>query len=234
MSQLMSRGRNVGLTPWQRLAPRHLSASHDTAASSSSLAMMMASAVFEALSGCPEASEISFQEILLFIRLALIALPSIKLFQKDIHTLPNVLPQHIAGTLSGAIGWDLQTVERYWHALSTVIYAHPPTTATEEEVKLYNKHALTRGTCESYLPLFPAQNLVLTSFTAHRHIYPPVRSCQLPECPNYRADGSLTLREPTTHAASLFTLSEGALPVFTTSLYCRGAYSFPQRVNLSL
>lgn len=35
----------------------------------------------------------------------------------------------------------------------------------------------------------------------------------------------MTLTEPVTHKASLFTLSEGSLPVFTTSLYCRGTSS---------
>lgn len=40
---------------------------------------------------------------------------------------------------------------------------------------------------------------------------------------NYRSDETiLTLAEPVSHKATLFTLSEGAIPIYTTSLYCRG------------
>ena len=49
-------------------------------------------------------------------------------------------------------------------------------------------------------------------FVAYRHLYPPVRQCTV--CHG-------TLKEPVKHKATLFTLREGALPVYVTSLFCR-------------
>ncbi|KAJ6479387.1 hypothetical protein DFH09DRAFT_951397, partial [Mycena vulgaris] len=55
----------------------------------------------------------------------------------------------------------------------------------------------------------------------YRHLYPPVRSCQHRDCQNMHADRNiLTLTDPLTHNATLFTLKHGALPIYTTSLYC--------------
>ncbi|KAJ7092220.1 hypothetical protein C8R44DRAFT_750333 [Mycena epipterygia] len=42
------------------------------------------------------------------------------------------------------------------------------------------------------------------------------------DCPNHRAGENIsTLVEPLTYNATLFTLRHGALPIYTTSLYCR-------------
>lgn len=70
---------------------------------------------------------------------------------------------------------------------------------------------------------------------AYHHIYPPVRVCQDLHCKNYRADDLLlTLSDPVTHKASLFTLRYGALPVYSTSLYCRGSNKISLHVCLIL
>ncbi|EDR03022.1 uncharacterized protein LACBIDRAFT_331992 [Laccaria bicolor S238N-H82] len=76
--------------------------------------------------------------------------------------------------------------------------------AKEEDITIYNKFSLTLG-------------------TLYRNLYPPVRSCQDAFCVNRREVDSdiLTLGEPVTHQATLFTLTSGALPIYTTSLYCR-------------
>ncbi|KAH6901186.1 hypothetical protein BKA70DRAFT_1114809, partial [Coprinopsis sp. MPI-PUGE-AT-0042] len=55
------------------------------------------------------------------------------------------------------------------------------------------------------------------------HLYPPVRSCMTDGCSGACSDPNiLTLTEPRSHPATLFTLNHGALPIYTTSLYCRG------------
>lgn len=66
---------------------------------------------------------------------------------------------------------------------------------------------------------------IFNSSTAYRHLYPPTRVCRDDQCINYRRDDSLkirTLTDPVTHKATLFTLNEGPLPVYTTSFYCKG------------
>jgi len=56
---------------------------------------------------------------------------------------------------------------------------------------------------------------------AYRHLIPPTRVCHVFDCPNHRDNNDVaTLGEPVTHKATLFTLHDGVLPVFTTSLYC--------------
>ncbi|KAJ3500454.1 hypothetical protein NLJ89_g9787 [Agrocybe chaxingu] len=84
--------------------------------------------------------------------------------------------------------------EQVWHSSSSIAFS-------EEDILTYNTHA------------HPLQ-------LSYRHIYPPVKICTTKECP-HRVK-SKPLVEPLTHPATLFTLREGALPVFTTSLYCRG------------
>lgn len=60
-------------------------------------------------------------------------------------------------------------------------------------------------------------------FAAYRHLYPPVFTCQEPTCRHFHNSAvKITLTEPCTYKATLFTLRDGALPVYTTSLYCRG------------
>ncbi|KAJ7626185.1 hypothetical protein FB45DRAFT_1085094, partial [Roridomyces roridus] len=42
-------------------------------------------------------------------------------------------------------------------------------------------------------------------------------------CPNHRdSNDVMTLTEPLTHKATLYTLRNGVLPIYSTSLYCRG------------
>ncbi|KAH6894811.1 hypothetical protein BKA70DRAFT_1375758 [Coprinopsis sp. MPI-PUGE-AT-0042] len=58
------------------------------------------------------------------------------------------------------------------------------------------------------------------------HQVPPIRSCLTDGCPQSSHNPNvLTLTEPASHRASLFTLDRGALPVYTTSLYsCHRRY----------
>ncbi|KAJ7254456.1 hypothetical protein C8J57DRAFT_1035565, partial [Mycena rebaudengoi] len=60
---------------------------------------------------------------------------------------------------------------------------------------------------------------------AFGHLFPPVRVCQDPSCSKYCAhENIMTLSEPMTHKSTLHTLRNGALLVYTTSLYCRGCH----------
>lgn len=64
---------------------------------------------------------------------------------------------------------------------------------------------------------------ILIPKKAYQHIFPPVRICQNLHCKNSQTNAQdLTLVELVTHKATLFTLRDGALPVYATSMYCRG------------
>ncbi|KAF9552614.1 hypothetical protein CPC08DRAFT_595228, partial [Agrocybe pediades] len=57
--------------------------------------------------------------------------------------------------------------------------------------------------------------------TAYRHIYPPTRVCLSERCINHCPDNSFTtLSDSSTYPAALFTLREGIIPVYATSLSC--------------
>ncbi|KAF8175031.1 hypothetical protein K438DRAFT_1608874 [Mycena galopus ATCC 62051] len=52
--------------------------------------------------------------------------------------------------------------------------------------------------------------------------YPPVRVCTKPDCANHRDTSDImTLTDPLTHKATLYTVKNGALPVYSSSFYCR-------------
>lgn len=112
----------------------------------------MASDIFEALSRLPQAPDIRFQDVLLYIRLACLAKPTIQQSQKSDSLPPASLPDQISVVLAAALGWKVSVVNLYWSVLMGVIYEHPSIAPSENEVNIYNKHALDKGTC-TYLKL---------------------------------------------------------------------------------
>ncbi|KAF4609858.1 hypothetical protein D9613_010386 [Agrocybe pediades] len=71
-----------------------------------------------------------------------------------------------------------------------------------------------------HISLTPWRLTKLTN-TAYRHIYPPTWVCLSEGCINHRPDNSFTtLSDSSTYPAALFTLREGILPVYATSLSC--------------
>lgn len=72
-------------------------------------------------------------------------------------------------------------------------------------------------------------------FPASHDLYPPTRVCLLFGCENYRDNDEVsTLTKPLTHPASLFTLSNGALPIHSTSLYCESRFQYNLMVSAKL
>ncbi|KAJ7454472.1 hypothetical protein FB451DRAFT_1280048 [Mycena latifolia] len=157
-----------------------------------------------ALQNHPELALIDFHGLTLFIRYASLARESIELSQSDKLQCPEVLPLHILRVLATALGEkDTHLVETCWSAFRELVWSQPLVSPTDEEILAYDDAALHHQ-------------------TSFRHLYPPVRSCQSSDCSNHRTDENmLTLTEPLTYSATLFTLKFGALPVYTTSLYCR-------------
>ncbi|PPQ87552.1 hypothetical protein CVT26_010631, partial [Gymnopilus dilepis] len=160
--------------------------------------------------------------------------------QKDVSLPPKHPPPSSLRLFASLFQVTPATISSLWNLLRFEVWSSPKasTAASEAEVKAYNKVALDLGTCEflshSFRSLFDIlRPSLLTS-------YPPTRVCMSKDCTAHRAsDTTRTLTDPRTHKARLFTLREGALPIYTTSLYCRAchrryhrSYSV-QNVNIS-
>ena len=72
-------------------------------------------------------------------------------------------------------------------------------------------------------------------FPASHDLYPSTRMCLLFGCKNYCDNNEVsTLMKPLTHPASLFTLSNGVLPIHSTSLYCESKFWYNLMVSKRL
>ncbi|KAF7342791.1 hypothetical protein MSAN_01994700 [Mycena sanguinolenta] len=156
------------------------------------------------LQNYPELGMIDFHGLNLFVRYASLARESIEFSQGNKLECPVALPPRILRVLASALGEkDTRLVEICWAAFRGLVWSQPCVAPTEDEILAFNDAAL------------PHQ-------TSFRHLYPPVRSCQNSDCQNYCTDeNKLTLGEPLTYNGTLFTLKYGALPIHTTSFYCR-------------
>ncbi|KAF9540662.1 hypothetical protein CPC08DRAFT_770760 [Agrocybe pediades] len=159
--------------------------------------------LLQALSEHPRLSHISLETLLRFIRFALLAKPTIHFHTVDGRRPLAIPPLSIQLLLSQCTGVDIETTKVLWGGLKDVVWSlREVSDPSEEEIMEYNKYALPLGTC-------------------YHHLYPPVRVCQTKGCGNHREDNDVrTLGDPITYKGSLFTLRKGALPVYTSSLYC--------------
>ncbi|KAK7683616.1 hypothetical protein QCA50_013454 [Cerrena zonata] len=134
-------------------------------------------------------------------------MPAIKFQQVDISHPPSTIPFQMEHMLACAMNVDILLIADLWIVFKDVLWMmsmgdmlHRP--AQQKDIQLFNQFALHEK-------------------LAYRAFYPPVRVCQNPQCIHFRLNNNIqTLTEPVTHQATLFTLAEGVLPVYTTSLYC--------------
>ncbi|KAK7026326.1 hypothetical protein R3P38DRAFT_3269302 [Favolaschia claudopus] len=163
--------------------------------------------IASSLAKFPELALLDFHSLTLFIRYASLAKEEIEFSIPNRELCPLSLPTKILRVLASALGeCDTRLIEICWSAFGELVWTQPEIAATDEEILAFNDAAL----------------LHQTSF---RHLFPPVRSCQSPICVNHRDDKSImTLKEPLTHRATLFTVKHGALPIYTTSFYCRACH----------
>ncbi|KAJ7924649.1 hypothetical protein B0H13DRAFT_1601503 [Mycena leptocephala] len=169
--------------------------------------------VLSVLEQYPALSTVRFDGLTLFLRMACLARPLIESQETDKRHPPAYLHPGLLELLGGSLSEpDLDIVQLCWAAFKDIIWSHPAVEPTENEILQYNKAALCR---------------------AFHHFFPPVRVCQVSGCINHRdSDDTMTLTEPMTHKATLYTLRNGALPVYTTSLHCRG--KFPHRIIVEI
>ncbi|KAJ7627805.1 hypothetical protein DFH06DRAFT_1272919 [Mycena polygramma] len=160
--------------------------------------------ISDALRSHPELALLDFHGLNLFIRYASLARETIEFAQVDREKCPESLPITVLRVLATALGeTDTRLIESCWTAFRGLVWSQPCISPTDDEILAYNDAALRHE-------------------TSFRHLYPPVRSCQHSGCRNHHEDGNiLTLTDPLTYSSTLFTLRHGAIPIFTTSLYCR-------------
>ncbi|KAJ6455114.1 hypothetical protein C8R47DRAFT_1251149 [Mycena vitilis] len=160
--------------------------------------------ISDALRSHPELALLDFHGLNLFIRYASLARETIEFGQVDREKCPEALPITVLRVLATALGeTDTRLIESCWTAFRGLVWSQPCISPTDDEILAYNDAALRHE-------------------TSFRHLYPPVRSCQHSDCRNSHKDSNiLTLTDPLTYSATLFTLRHGAIPIFTTSLYCR-------------
>ncbi|KAF9537886.1 hypothetical protein CPC08DRAFT_824680 [Agrocybe pediades] len=159
--------------------------------------------LLEAIRQRPHLAQVSITTVLSFVRFALMAKPFI-LFHTVNSSAPPALPSlSVQILLSKCVAVEIEMVKGLWTAFKDLIWqCKALEDPSHSEMRVYNQHALPLG-------------------TSFRHLYPPVRVCQTKRCRNHRdTDEIKTLSDPVTYKGSLFTLRQGALPVFSTSVYC--------------
>ncbi|KAJ7280823.1 hypothetical protein C8J57DRAFT_1300171 [Mycena rebaudengoi] len=157
----------------------------------------------DALRDRPELAGLDFNGLNMFVRYATLVKPTIEFSQMDCRKCPTSLSPQICLFLASAPGYHTDLIELCQSAFRDLVWNQPPISPTEAEILEYNDTALQYE-------------------TSFRHLYPPMRSCQDSGCSNHREDARiLTLTEPLTYKATLFTVGHGALPIYTSSLYCR-------------
>ncbi|KDQ11488.1 hypothetical protein BOTBODRAFT_35366 [Botryobasidium botryosum FD-172 SS1] len=113
---------------------------------------------------------------------------------------PPSLPTSVIGFLSKVLDIDTVEVEILWDILGDFAWSFAiPYQASKQDIEAFMEHGLERQ-------------------LGYRDVYPPYRACAVTNCPMYGA----RLTDHFKHKATLFTSSEGALPIFTHSLRCRG------------
>ncbi|KAJ7687596.1 hypothetical protein B0H17DRAFT_1136146 [Mycena rosella] len=147
---------------------------------------------------------LNFHGLNQFLRMACLARQTITFQQVNNRRPPPVFPPAILQTISSSLNVsETSLVQTCWAAFKDILWDHPMITPSDEKIITYNNAALGNG-------------------TAYRYIYLPVRVCSNPECTNHRnINNIMTLTDPLTHKATLYTLQSGVLPVYMSSLYCR-------------
>ncbi|KIJ05544.1 hypothetical protein PAXINDRAFT_93335 [Paxillus involutus ATCC 200175] len=121
----------------------------------------------------------------------------------DITHPPLTLPTAVEGLLIGVTGMDFESVRRGWLLLKHVVWSAQELLPSSQEAEIFNLHGHCHG-------------------LAFHDLYPPTRVCLTKGCPNQRdCNNVATLSDPVKYQAVRFTLGFGALPVHSTSTYCR-------------
>ncbi|KAF9541039.1 hypothetical protein CPC08DRAFT_756197 [Agrocybe pediades] len=138
-------------------------------------------------------------EFLCFSRMAK---PFIAYTSRQAHNPPDIICIDAETLLAQVMHVEHQVIRDLWSAFKNEAWEAAQGLPTEHEIESFNVYAL---------PLK----------TSYRHLYPPTHVCLVPGCKNHRDNNVFaTLTSGSTYAATLFTLREGILPIFTTSLSC--------------
>ncbi|KAI0350653.1 hypothetical protein OH77DRAFT_1572366 [Trametes cingulata] len=142
--------------------------------------------------------DISTDDFLRFIRLCKLVRPAVELTLRDNRQPPPRLPEHVHEFLAASLCKSYTEIAWYWCAFRHAAWTSSSMAPTREDIESFRAHGLSRGIGAV---------------------------CLERTCVNHRpSDEIMTLTEPLSYRATLFTLREGALPVYTTSLYCHACH----------
>jgi hypothetical protein len=109
--------------------------------------------------------DLTFPDLMAFVRLACMAKPFIRQCMTDIRHPPIHPPEVVVSLLAGALGQDPPTILACWVAFRQIIWTHGAVLPTDQEIEAFNRHGLVRGIGAL---LFVFSLLSLTCFKPHR------------------------------------------------------------------
>lgn len=171
---------------------------------------------------------LTLEKLIKFIAFCQTSRPTLEFRLNDSSSPPKYLPIDLAQVIAGAISESPDAIQQAWGQFNYEIWSMSGRVPLSVmDIHIYDEYALPLGT-GTKLSMHWVYLIKLTdSISAYRHIYPPTRVCNTVGCTGHRHSNNIkTLGELVTYKATLFTLREGSLPIYATSLYCRGKYLF--------
>ncbi|KAG2746555.1 hypothetical protein P692DRAFT_201877121 [Suillus brevipes Sb2] len=89
--------------------------------------------------------DLTFPDLMAFVRLACMAKPFIRQCMTDIRHPPIHPPEVVVSLLAGALGQDPPTILACWVAFRQIIWTHGAVLPTDQEIEAFNRHGLVRG-----------------------------------------------------------------------------------------
>jgi CxC5 like cysteine cluster associated with KDZ transposases len=184
-----------------------------------------------ALNNNPQlATALNYDAVVNYIGLIRCLKPSIALQEASYHCdPPDSLTVSIHEFLKVCLDISDDTAKLAWAVFRDLAWTFEGTDGDidalqHKYIKLFMEHGLSRGISTS--KPFPVYALLLTFHVGLFNITPPTRVCIDPTCrqqllANRDEHRARELGEPKSHPISVFTRAFGAVPGFTTSLYCR-------------
>jgi CxC5 like cysteine cluster associated with KDZ transposases len=183
------------------------------------------------LSDNQELSALNYDAIVDYIGLVRCLKPSIALQEASYHPGPPAsLTASIHEFLKVCLDISDDTAKLAWTAFRDLAWAFEGTEGDIEAlhhkyIRLFMEHGLSRGISTFHTSLVFLR-LQLNCYIGLFNITPPTRVCIDPTCrqqllANRNEHRTRKLGEPKSHPISVFTRAFGAVPGFTTSLYCR-------------
>ncbi|KII92428.1 hypothetical protein PLICRDRAFT_134020 [Plicaturopsis crispa FD-325 SS-3] len=179
-------------------------------------------ALLEALNAYPPLrSAVDYDALTMYMDLVRLLKPTLTLIKPSYQEgPPDALPVGVHDFLRVSIGVEDETAKLMWIAFRDFAWR---TNSSEDEERVWRASARVK-----YMRVFLENGL--SRGVGIYDVGPPTRICLDPACrqqvrvnPDWLRERELV--EPLSHPITVFTADFGAIPSFTTSMYCRGCHS---------